>query len=249
MELKEVVAVRKDKTIYKDGEKLVKVFNQNYSKSGILNEALNQARIEETGLNIPVLQEVTKIDGKWAIAMDFIQGNTLEELIKQNPQDVDKYLEIFVNTQIEINSKKAKLLTVLNDKILRKLEEADLSNTAKFDISSRLAGISKHDKVLHGDFQFSNVILDKNNKVYIVDWSHATQGNASADVALSYILMILNNKKDLAQKYLNLYSQKTNTDIKYIQSWIPIVAASQLNKYKGEEEQLLRTFIDVVDYQ
>ena len=249
MELKEVVAVRKDKKIYRDGNKFVKVFNENYSKSGILNEALNQARIEETGLNIPVLQEVTKIDNKWAIVMDFVEGETLEKLIQKNPDKTDEYLNLFVETQVEINSKKSKLITVLNHKILRKLEDADLSNTTKYDISSRLAGIEKHDKVLHGDFQLSNVIVGKDNKVYIVDWSHATQGNASADVALSYILMILNNRSDLAEKYLQLYSKKTNTDIKYIQSWIPIVAASQLNKYSGEEEVLLRKFIDVVDYQ
>ncbi|MBQ3047774.1 MAG: phosphotransferase [Clostridia bacterium] len=249
MDLKEVVAVRKDKTIYKEGQNLVKVFDKNYSKSNILNEALNQSRIEETGLNIPVLQEVTKIDGKWAIVMDYVEGKTLEVLIKENPQKTDEYLELFVKTQIEVNNKKSKLLTVLNDKILRKLEDANLSNTTKFDISSRLAGIEKHDKVLHGDFQLSNVIVDKSNKVYVVDWSHATQGNASADAALSYILMILMNKKDLAEKYLELYSQKTNTDVKYIQLWMPIVAASQLNKYSGAEEKLLRTFIDVVDYQ
>ena len=33
------------------------------------------------------------------------------------------------------------------------------------------------------------IYIDKNGKVYIVDWSHATQGNASADVAMSYLLM------------------------------------------------------------
>ena len=53
MKLDRVIAVRNNKTIYRDGDKCVKVFNENYSKSDVLNEALNQARIEETGLNIP----------------------------------------------------------------------------------------------------------------------------------------------------------------------------------------------------
>ena len=67
MKLDRVIAVRNDKTIYRDGEKCVKVFNTDYSKADVLNEALNQARIEETGLNIPKILEVTMIDGKWAI--------------------------------------------------------------------------------------------------------------------------------------------------------------------------------------
>ena len=69
MKLDRVIAVRNNKTIYRDGDKCVKVFNENYSKSDVLNEALNQARIEETGLNIPKVLEVTMIDGKWVFAV------------------------------------------------------------------------------------------------------------------------------------------------------------------------------------
>ena len=68
MKLDQVIAERKVKTVYRDGDKCIKVFNENYKKYDILNEALNHARIEETGIHIPELFEVTTIDGKWAIA-------------------------------------------------------------------------------------------------------------------------------------------------------------------------------------
>ena len=48
-----IIAVRTSKTVYRDGDTVIKVFDENYSKADVLNEALNQARIEETGLNIP----------------------------------------------------------------------------------------------------------------------------------------------------------------------------------------------------
>ncbi|MEG1774726.1 MAG: aminoglycoside phosphotransferase, partial [Oscillospiraceae bacterium] len=67
MKLERVIAVRTSKTIYHDGDRVVKVFDEDYSKSGILNEALNHARVEETGLPVPELIEVTKADGKWAL--------------------------------------------------------------------------------------------------------------------------------------------------------------------------------------
>ena len=44
------------------------------------------------------------------------------------------------------------------------------------------------DKVCHGDFNPSNVIVAKNGKMSVVDWAHATQGNASADAAMTYLL-------------------------------------------------------------
>lgn len=71
MELKELIASRPAKKIYRDGDLCIKVFDESFSKADVLNEALNQARVEETGLNIPRIQEVLKIDGKWAIVRDY----------------------------------------------------------------------------------------------------------------------------------------------------------------------------------
>ena len=97
MKFETILAERKNKVIYKDGDKTIKVFDESFPKSDILNEALNQARVEETGLNIPSLQEVTKIDGKWAIISDYIEGKTLAQLMEENPEKTDEYLELFVN--------------------------------------------------------------------------------------------------------------------------------------------------------
>lgn len=44
----EVLAERKTKTVYRENDKTIKLFIEDYSKSSILNEALNQARVEET---------------------------------------------------------------------------------------------------------------------------------------------------------------------------------------------------------
>ena len=74
MKLDRVIAVRNSKTVYRDGEDCIKVFDKDYSKADVLNEALNQARIEETGLHIPKIKEVLTIDGKWAIVSEYIKG-------------------------------------------------------------------------------------------------------------------------------------------------------------------------------
>ena len=248
MNFENVVAVRKNKTIYRDGDKLIKLFDESHSVASVLNEALNQARIMETGLNIPNLQEVSKVDNKWVIVMDFIEGKTLEDLIKENPEKTDDYLNIFVKTQIEIHSKTSMLLRKLHDKMESKIDRINLSDAVKFDLKSKLAGLKKHIKVLHGDYQLSNVIVGQSGKVYVIDWSHATQGNASADVAMSYLLMKLNKKDGLAEKYLDLFCSLTNTDKRYVQTWIPIVAASHLEKYQGNERLMLENFINVVEY-
>ena len=65
MNLDRVIAVRTNKTVYQDGDKTIKVFDSDYSKADILNEALNQARIEETALDIPRILGVTTIFLPW----------------------------------------------------------------------------------------------------------------------------------------------------------------------------------------
>ena len=77
MKLDRIIAVRNHKTVYRDGELCMKVFDETYSKADILAEAMNQARVEETGLHIPQVREVTVIDGKWTIMTDYIKGKTL----------------------------------------------------------------------------------------------------------------------------------------------------------------------------
>ena len=203
MNFNNVVANRKNKVICRDGDKLVKLFDESYSVANVLNEALNQARIMETGLNIPSLQEVSKVDSKWVIAMDYIDGKTIEQLIAENPDKTDDYLKLFVDSQVEIHTKHSNLLRKLHDKMESKIDKLNLSDSVKFDLKSKLAGLKKHNKVLHGDYQLSNVIVSDNGKVYVVDWAHATQGNASADAAMSYLLMKLNKKYGLAEKYLD----------------------------------------------
>ncbi|MFR5833556.1 MAG: phosphotransferase family protein [Acutalibacteraceae bacterium] len=250
MNTDKVIAVRNTKTVYRDGDKVIKVFDEHYSKADILNEALNQARVEETGLNIPKLEEVTKVNGRWAIVMDYIKGKTLAQLMAENPDKIDEYLNLFVDLQMEVHSKKAPLLNKLKDKMNRKISQADLTATIRYDLHTRLESMPKHNKVCHGDFNPSNIIIsDEDGTPYIIDWSHATQGNASADVARTYLLFWLAGDINLAEKYLNLFCLKSDTAKQYVQKWIPIVAASQLVKGKKEEREFLLHWVDVVDYE
>lgn len=249
MKLDRVIAVRNHKTIYRDGDKCIKVFDADYSKADVLNEALNQARIEETGLNIPKVLEVTMVEGKWAIVSEYIKGKTLTQLMEENPDKKDEYIALLVDLQLEVLSKKCPLLNKLKDKMNRKISETKLDATTRYDLHTRLEGMPKHDKVCHGDFNPSNVIIAEDGTPHIIDWSHATQGNASADAARTYLLFWLGGDMNGAKKYLDLFCAKSNTAKQYVQKWMPIVAASQSVKGNEKEREFLLSWVDVVDYQ
>ena len=250
MKLDKVMAQRTDKTVYRDGDKVIKVFSAEKLKSDVLDEALNQARVEESGLKIPKIFDVTRLDdGRWAIVMDYIEGKTLAELMEEDKANYDKYLEKFVDLQLGVHSKKVPLLNKLKDKMMRKISETDFSATVRYELNVRLESMPKHTKLCHGDFNPSNVIIAKNGEAYIIDWAHATQGNASADVARTYLLFCLAGKTDVAEKYLKLFCEKSDTAKQYVLKWLPIVAASQSVKGKPEEKEFLSKWVDVVEYE
>lgn len=248
--LTQPIAERKTKTVYRDGNKTIKLFVENYSKAAILNEALIQARVEEkTDLNMSRLLEVTKIENRWALVTEFIEGTPLDVLMREHPERQEEYLNLFVNIQLEIMSKRVPTLNRLKDKYRRKLAEADIDDTTRYELLQRLEGTKNHDKLCHGDFNPSNVIINANGEYSIIDWAHATQGNASADVAKTFLLFSLNGQTELAEKYLDLFTEKSGIERRGIQRWIPIVAAVQLKKGGAENREFLEKWIDVVDYE
>lgn len=246
----DVIATRKEKVIYREGDTVVKVFSGKYPKSDVLNEALNQSRVEETGLPIPALRAVSLIDGKWAITMDYVEGKTLEQIMTEDPDNLVKYMNDFVDLQLKVQSKKAPLLNKLKDKMNRKISSlgGKVDATIRYELHTRLDSMPKHNKLCHGDFNPSNIIIDSEGNPHIIDWSHATQGNASADAARTYLLFSLKNK-ELADMYLDMFCKKSDTAKQYVQQWLPIVAASQLVKRIPGEEEFLKSWVDVVDYQ
>ncbi len=249
MNLEKIIAIRNAKTVYKDGDNCVKVFNADYSKADILNEALNQARVEELSLNVPKIKEITKVEGKWAIVTEYIKGKTLQQLMDENPEKKNEYLSKFVDLQILVQNNTCPLLTKLKDKMNRKIKLADINATTKYDLHTRLESMPKGNALCHGDFNPSNIIIADDGKAYIIDWSHATQGNPCADVARTYLLFWLAGDLNGAEKYLNLYCEKSKKTPKDVQRWLPIVAASQSVKGNEKEREFLLSWVNVVDYE
>ena len=249
MKLNTVIATRKNKTVYRDGKKCIKLFDESYSKADVLNEALNLARIEQTGINVGKLLEVTTVDGRWAIVYEYIEGTTLAEMMEKDPANVQKYIERLVDVQLSIQKHTCPMLNKLKDKMQGKISQTKLDATTRYELHTRLEGMPTHNKVCHGDFNPSNVIITKDDEAYIIDWAHVTQGNASADAARTYLLFCLDGETEKAEMYIDLFCKKSDTARQYVQKWMPIVAASQSVKAIEKERDFLLKWVDVVDYE
>jgi tRNA A-37 threonylcarbamoyl transferase component Bud32 len=246
----ELIATTATKKVFRDGEKAIKVFNADFPKADVLNEALITARVEEIGgMNVPKVLEVGVFESKWSITFDFIEGKTLQQLMDENPDKLPEYMENMVDVHLSILSKQCPLLNKLKDKMSRQiLDTKELDDVIRYDMRTQLGSMPKHTKLCHGDFNPSNIVVKDDKSMYVLDWVHATQGNASADVARTYLLFCLQDQNK-ADMYMNLFCKKTGTAKKYVQTWLPIVAAAQLSKRRPEEAELLQQWANVCDYQ
>jgi len=246
--LDNLLADRGAKKIYRDGDKVIKLRDEGFPTPDVFSEAHNLAVVGETALKVPRLVEVTKINGKWAVVWEYVEGTSLDKLMEKNKDKEDQYLERFVDIQLDMHRHSATRLPLLIEKMERKIKASDLDSTARYEILGRLASMPKHTKLCHGDFNPGNVVITEKDEAYIIDWCHATQGNASADTAQTYLLFHLAGKTALADKYLELFCKKSGTEKRYVEKWLSIVAASQLPRAKAGEKEFLLHWANVVEY-
>lgn len=248
MELTNLIAAGTSAKVYRDGDNAIKVYEEFVPKTDVLLEALNTARVEETGIPMATIKGISMIDGQWATTMNYIEGKTLADVMKDNPDKKEEYIGKMVEFQLLIHSKRSPLLNKLKDKLKGQIQSLDsIDDIKKYDLLTRLDGMPKHIKVCHGDFEPRNILV-VDGELYALDWIHASQGNASADVARTYLLLSLHDSRS-ADLYMDIYCKKSGTAKRYVQNWLPIVAAAQLTKNKPEETDLLMKWLDVVEYE
>jgi len=249
MENLQKIFSRPHKEVYTDGEKVYKIFDETFPASNVFNEALNQVRVQETGLNVPKVLEVIRVDGKWAIVMEYVKGKTLEQLINEDPENIDRYVDILIDVQMEIHAKRAAHLNRLREKMHNAIAGLTIDPSVRYELHSRLDAAPRHNKVCHGDLVPSNIILGEDGKRYIIDWSHAVQGNGSADTARTYLFFKMNGQDDLAERYLKKVCVRTDVAKQYIQQWLPVVAAVQLSRNIEGEAEFLMSWLDIISFE
>lgn len=251
MELKNFIAGDDIYDVYESDGLAIRVYKKPEYKEKCLYAALTHARVETTlgnsSIKMPIIHEVSVVDGKWAISMDWIKGKTLEQLMAENPDKMDAYVNKMVDIQCEIHEQYMPLLSKLKDKMSRQIKSlGQIDEIKKYELLTRLDSMPKHIKLCHNSYEPKNIIINDEG-TYVINWGSARQGNASADVAKTYLLLKLNHP-EIADKYLDRYCTQSGTSKRYVQAWLPIVAAAQLDKGIESEKEFLLKWIDVVEY-
>ena len=240
MQLDRVIAVRTDKTVFKDGDRCVKVFGGAYDKADVLSEALNQARAEEAGLPVPRVLEVGVVNGRWAIVSDLIRGTTLDETLERDPEGCIARLAAM---QADLHRAPCPILPRLRDRMVRRIQQTELPATVRYELCARVENMPQKHQLCHGDFRPSNVMTDENGKCWLLDWKEAARGDGAADAARTCLTLRMSGRGSLADNYAACYCEKSGTDRESLRRWLPMVAAARLTSARAQERALLMTWL------
>ncbi len=251
-ELGELILTHNNKRIYRNDGVITKVFDHNsYRFSDVCQEAMYTSFAKELGLNVPEVYNVYPVGDDFALELEEIKGPTLAQLIDDNPSDRRKYIKQLVKVQLDVVLGRYcddLILQRMKDKFHKRISSSGLEASTRYDLHVRLNSFPDHNKLCHGDMAPHNLILC-GDRYYILDWAHATVGNASGDAATTYLLFILAGKEKEAEIYINEFCKRSDIARQVIEQWISIASVSKLVKTEDPEKRaLLMRNINVVEY-
>jgi len=243
MKLGTPMAIGNTAQIYLYENKIIKVFNDFLPESESLYEANKQKHAYSCGLSVPEVLDVTTIDGKQAIIMEYVKGRTLGDILSDHMDDIEYYINISIDIQQQIHMiVAADSFESMSVKLSRQIKAAQqLDESQKTAILIRLNSMTYEKRLCHGDFHLFNLIMSDNNKVTIIDWVDSSVGDICADVYRTYLLYT-EISIELAAIYLRLYCKKSGLSKDDILKWAPIIAAARLSENVSSEksERLLK---------
>ena len=243
MKLGTPMAIGNTAQIYLYENKIIKVFNDFLPESESLYEANKQKHAYSCGLSVPEVLDVTTIDGKQAIIMEYVKGRTLGDILSDHIDDIEYYMNISIDIQQQIHMiVTADSFESMSVKLSRQIKAAQqLDESQKTAILIRLNSMTYEKRLCHGDFHLFNLIMSDNNKVTIIDWVDSSVGDICADVYRTYLLYT-EISIELAAIYLRLYCKKSGLSKDDILKWAPIIAAARLSENVSSEksERLLK---------
>ncbi|WP_144532935.1 aminoglycoside phosphotransferase family protein [Bacillus paranthracis] len=226
--------------IYLYDNKIMKLFKDYLPNTESMNEAKKQKYAYSCGLPVPNVFEVTKIQNRQAIIMEYVKGENIGDLLLNNLNEAEHYINICVNEQKKIHS-----ICVNTDEIesMRGRLERQIKSVHKLDekqkenILNMLHSIKFEPRLCHGDFHPFNLILSKEEKVKVIDWVDASSGDIRADVFRTYLLYAQSHI-ELAEMYLQIYCNNTDLTRDEIFQWAPIISVARFTEKVSPQNEV-----------
>lgn len=244
--------------VYKWGQdKVLKLYRKNCPDEWVKHEAEIGRKLHEAGISTPEVFEIVEIEGRKGVIFERIFGKTITDIIEKEPWLFYEYVRQMALFHYKIHQHSIDGIPSQKERFTQTITMSSAILGKRVNkILDYIDSLPDGDRICHGDFYISNIIIS-NGKPVIIDCTSAYRGNPSGDVART--CMIINSPavfpgipqiaaamaafpKWLTYKiYLNEYLKISKAKIEDIDAWIlPVAAAKLKDRIPGEEKWLMK---------
>ncbi|WP_054708646.1 aminoglycoside phosphotransferase family protein [Bacillus sp. JCM 19041] len=229
MDLDKPIASGNTAQVYRSNNDAIKLFNDDLPETEATKEATKHRVAYAQGLPVPKIYDVTKVNGKPAIVMEYIEGKTLGEMACADQSQIERYMTLSVGLQQQIHKIVPSQIETMKDKLKRQIQAATpLNKKQKSTLITKLELFIYNERLCHGDFHLFNLIVGKEDQITIIDWVDASIGDPRADVYRTYLLYSQHFSDELAEMYMRIYCETSHYSKEEIFEWAPIIAGARL---------------------
>ena len=221
-------------------------------------ESIALVAAAEAGVPVPAFFERVTRDGRPGLVIERLHGRDLLGLLGRRPWLLTSVARRTGELHAELHRTEGPAaLPALSDVVRFRIERSDAVPAELREEAFRaLEELPRGDRLCHGDFHPGNVIGD-GDRASIVDWTNASRGEPTADVARTWVVLEVSplppgasrieraltplGRGTLLRGYMRAYARAGSLDPELLPRWIRVRAIERLvQEIPGEREAILK---------
>ena len=232
---------------------VLKLFYNWFELDDIEFEARIARAIHASGLPVPTVGDVIRVNGRNGLAYQRLDGETMLKKMTTKPWNVFEYARRMAELHFEMHTSTIQAdIPSQRQKLSSKIRHAEtLPEHLRAKALDALKTMPDYNRLCHGDFHPGNILITKQGEI-VIDWIDASNGNPLADVARTTILALGAIETHQIQGYLpkallrifheayiRYYFKLSPGGEAEYNRWLPIVAAARLSENIPELQKWL----------
>lgn len=203
-----------------DDETIIKLYYERISQEEIEREKELSKKAFVMGVPTAISYDVVKSDGRTGVVYELIRSKTLSELMRENPEKLDEYIEMYAKVchQIhDIDGTDAELPD------FKEINRADIANVSGITEEEReylhrfLDIVPDSGHCIHGDLNINNIMV-QNGECCLIDMGEFSTGTSMFD--LSRILFSMKFASDETAEFNSFYKMPVKMVFEILEKFI-----------------------------
>lgn len=194
-------------------DEIVKLYFDNISDDEISKEKTLAKKAFVLGIPTAISYDIVECNGRKGVVYEMIKSQTMSELIQNDYQNKDKYLDMYSAVCKKIHS-----ITYDNNDLpsykevcKNRLKEVNGISEEDYNYLVKLIEIIPNENhIIHGDLNMNNIMVE-NGECILIDMAELSIGSPLFDIAnIIYSMKERNNMNDEINKFYKLKSSEVN---------------------------------------